>query len=137
MTDLLATMRVSAAGLSAQRTRLDAATSNLANAESTRTADGGRYQRRDVVLQAGPFDSALDAAASTVAATTILSEEAGRQSYLPGHPDADARGMVTLPAVDPVHETVNLLTAARSYELNSSAFETAKALAQRALDLLR
>lgn len=147
MADFLTALRISGSALSAQRTRVNIASSNLANAESTRGPDGEPYRRRDPVLTATPFDAALGAAAGAPGteglaegvkvAEVVEDPSPGRKVYLPGHPDADPEGFVTFPNVNPLHETVNLLTASRSYEANASAVDTLKSMAQRALDIAR
>ena len=142
MSDFLSALRISGSALSAQRTRVNLASSNLANAESTRGPDGQPYHRRDPVLAAVPFEAELGGAASTgaegVAVTQVVEDQTpGKKVYLPGHPDADGDGFVTFPNVNPLHETVNLLTASRSYEANASAVDTIKSMAQRALDISR
>ena len=131
--DFLASMRVSASGLAAERTRVNAATSNLANAESTRGPDGGPYRRLDPVFEAVPTERGGGVRTAKVVEDT----SAGRKVYSPGHPDADPDGFVTLPNVNPVHEVVNLLSASRGYDANASALETLKAMAQRALDIAK
>jgi flagellar basal-body rod protein FlgC len=137
--DFLSAMHVSASGLSAERTRLDIATSNLANAESTRTADGGPYKRLDPVFEAvhieEPGHHGEGGVAEVQVAHVVQDETPGKRVYSPGHPDADADGFLTLPNVDPVHEVVNLMSASRGYEANVTAIETLKTMAQRALDL--
>ncbi len=143
--DFLSALSISASGLSAERTRVNLATSNLANAESTRGPDGKPYRRRDPVLEAVPFDQALSDAAGGAAAPPLgvrvseIREDTGpgRRIYSPGHPDADAQGFVTLPNVNPIHEVVNLMTSAKSYEANATAVETLKSMAMRALDIGR
>ncbi|WP_373049441.1 flagellar basal body rod protein FlgC [Vulgatibacter sp.] len=134
-------LQISASGLSAQRTRVDLATSNLANAQSTRGPDGTPYRRLDPVLEAVPFESQLDAAGAGAAGVQVASVVAdpgpGRKVFQPGHPDANADGFVTLPDVDPIHEVVNLMSASRSYEANATAVETLKTMAQRALEIVR
>lgn len=142
--DFFNAMNVSASGLSAQRQRLDLATSNLANAESTRGADGQTYRRRDPVLQAVEFGDSMEAAMGAPSAqqgvsvvSVVEDQTAPRKVYLPTHPDADPQGFVSLPNVDPVAETVNMLGASRSYDANAAAFETLKALAAKALDIMR
>lgn len=142
--------RISSEGMTAQRERLEAATANLANAHTTRAAGGGPYRRRDVVLEAaapGPaagrltaadFGGALDGAeletATGVRASVVVAgADAGVRRYQPGHPDADAAGFVTYPEVDPLEETVNMLSAARSFEANATAFQTAKEMARASL----
>jgi|APLak6261679142_1056127.scaffolds.fasta_scaffold00011_42 flagellar basal-body rod protein FlgC len=146
MSDFLSALRIAGSGLSAQRTRVNVAASNLANAESTRGPDGQPYHRRDPVLSATSFEAALDGAQRPgdpsepqgVSVTQIAEDPTpGKRVYLPGHPDADADGFVTFPNVNPVHETVNLLTASRGYDANASAVDTLKSMAQRALDIAR
>lgn len=140
--NLFSAMDVSATGLSAQRVRLNLATSNLANAESTRGPDGKLYQRRDPVLVPVSLDdekSATGAEAGPVGVTVAaveVDDGPGRQVFLPTHPDADDNGFVTLPNVDAIHEVVNLLGAQRGYEANATAFEGAKAMARRALEII-
>ncbi len=138
----LTSLQIGASGLSAQRTRVDLATSNLANAESTRGPDGQAYRRLDPVLEAVAFEAGLDAAtpagsAAVRVAAIAQDQEPGREVYAPGHPDSDPDGFITLPNVDPIHEVVNLMSASRSYEANATAIETLKGMAQRALDIAR
>jgi flagellar basal-body rod protein FlgC len=143
--DFFSALKVSASGLAAERTRVDLAASNLANAESTRSADGTPYKRRDPVLSSVPFEGQLTAAAASgtasavgVAVTQVVEDQtAGKRVYSPGHPDADPQGFVTLPNVDPIHEVVNLISAQRGYDANATAIETLKTMAGRALDITR
>lgn len=138
--DFFTALDISASGLSAERTRVNAATSNLANAESTRGPDGKPYQRVDPVLEAVPFDAHLAAgeAAGGVKVAELRSDPApGRRVYSPGHPDADPDGFVTFPNVNPIHEVVNLLSANKGYDANATAVDTLKSMAQRALDIAR
>ncbi len=148
MSDFLTALTISGSGLSAQRTRVTIASSNLANAESTRGPDGQPYRRRDPVLEATAFDQALDAdgqprpgepaaAVGVQVAQVVEAPTPGRRGYLPGHPDADADGFVTFPNVNPLNETVNLMTASRGYEANAPAVDTLKTMAQRAVDIAR
>lgn len=135
----LTALRISASGLSAQRTRVDAAASNLANAETTRGPDGGAWKRIDPVLESVPVEEAggPEGAAGVQVAELVRDPTPGRRVFSPDHPDADADGFVTLPNVDPVHEVVNLMSASRTYEANATAVDTLKSMAQRALDILR
>ncbi len=144
--DFLSALRTSASALSAERTRVNLATSNLANAESTRGPDGLPYRRLDPVMEAVPFEDSLAAAsagsgeapAAGVRVAQIVADPApGRRVYSPGHPDADADGFVTFPNVEPIHEVVNLMSASRAYEANATAVDTLKTMAQRALDIAR
>jgi flagellar basal-body rod protein FlgC len=144
--------QIASQGMTAQRERLEAASANLANSETTRTVEGGPYRRRDVVFEAGAlesaglspvfgssFDSLLQDAgqpAQGVRATTLVSQSNnGVRRFEPNHPDADADGYVTLPDVDPLEETINMMSAARSFEANSTAFSTAKEMARASLKL--
>jgi flagellar basal-body rod protein FlgC len=140
--DFLSALRISASGLSAERVRVSLASSNLANAESTRGPDGKPYQRLDPVLEAVPFGDHLARADGAEpmgvrVAQVAKDQAAGRRVYDPSHPDADGQGFVTLPNVNPIHEVVNLMSAARAYDANASAVETLKTMAQRALDIAR
>jgi flagellar basal-body rod protein FlgC len=140
--DFFSALRVSSSGLSAERTRVNIASSNLANAESTRGPDGQPYRRLDPVLEAVPFGDAMQAAAGEApvgvqVARVVKDEGPGRRVYSPHHPDADGQGFVTFPDVNPVHEVVNLLSASRAYDANATAVDTLKGMAQRALDIAR
>jgi flagellar basal-body rod protein FlgC len=144
MMDFLTALRISGSGLSVERTRVNLASSNLANAETTRTAAGGPYKRLDPVIQAVPFGPALGQemieptpAINPIIASIVADNGPGRKVYSPGHPDADPEGFVTFPNVNPVHEVVNLMSASRSYEANATAIETLKTMAQRGLDISR
>jgi len=145
--DFLSALRISASGLSAERVRVNLAASNLANAESTRGADGKPYRRMDPVLEATPFEAELGAASAPAMPGTGLAGvrvariaedlQPGKRVYNPAHPDAGADGFVTLPNVNPIHEVVNLISAQKAYDANASAVETLKGMAQRALDIAR
>ena len=140
--DFLSALSVSASGMSAERTRVNIASSNLANAESTRGPDGQPYRRRDPVLEAVDFEAALTEGSDAVpggvhVAEVVEDPTPGKRVYSPGHPDADAQGFVTLPNVNPIHEVVNLMTASRGFDANATAVETLKTMAQRALDITR
>ncbi len=126
-------MNISASGLTAERTRVNAAASNLANAHTTRTAQGGPYQRIDPILQSLDDDDG----AGVQVAGLAQDQSGGRPMYMPDHPDANADGIVMMPDVDPVHEVVNLMSAQRGFEANATAFDTAKTLIDRALELIR
>jgi flagellar basal-body rod protein FlgC len=141
--------QIASQGMTAQRQRLEAASSNLANSETTRTAEGGPYRRRDVLFESAPIDSGRPSFSSSfnslmqttqptqgVQAETIVSQLTnGVRRFEPNHPDADADGYVTMPDVDPLEETVNMMSAARSFEANSTAFNAAKEMARASLKL--
>lgn len=142
MSTLTGAIRASASALAAEKTRIEAAVSNLANIESTRGPDGQPYRRRDVVLAAEPagtFDRALDRAAATGVRVAAVVEDrsAPKRRYEPSHPDADADGFVALPNVDPAEEMVDMMTAARAYQANLTAISLVRDMIQRALDLAR
>ena len=137
MSDFFTSLHISGSGLSAERTRLNLASSNLANAETTRTAEGGAYKRLDPVFQAVPATGDATGPQGVTVAQVVADQTEGKKVYSPGHPDADTEGFVTMPNVNPVHEVVNLLSASRGYEANSTAVETLKQMAGRALDILK
>jgi flagellar basal-body rod protein FlgC len=143
-------LNVSASGLTAERMRMDVTAENLANAQTTRGADGQPYRRKEVVLQqaGGGFGDALSAAMGTGSparsgdggvqvAGIAVDQTPNRRIYDPGHPDADAKGYVQMPNVDTVTEMVDLITAQRSYEANVTAMQAAKQMFTKTLDILR
>ena len=149
---LFGSLDISASALSAERLRMDVTAENLANAQSTRTANGGPYRPKEVVLEStgggASFASALAAArgdaasgggpAGGVRVATIAEDQSpNRLVYDPGHPDANAQGYVSMPNVNPVTEMVDLISASRSYEANVTAMQTAKQMFTKTLDLLR
>lgn len=132
---------ISAAGLSAQRARMEAVASNLANARTTRTSEGGPYQRRSPVfsaraLEGGPGTSAK--ALRTVRVDGIaLDPSPPVLRFEPGHPDADSAGFVAYPNVDPVREMVDMLSATRSYEANVTLMKSLRGMFTASLDIVR
>jgi len=140
---------VSATGLTAERLRMDVTAENLANAQTTRGADGQPYRRKEVVLSeisSGGFGSQLakaigagaGASAGGVEVTAITQDQTpGKLVYDPGHPDADAKGYVRMPNVDTVAEMVDLISSSRAYEANVTAMNAAKQMFSKTLDLLR
>ena len=140
---LFGSLDISASALSAERLRMDVTAENLANAQTTRTAAGGAYHRKVVQLEEAPasggFGAALSSALSRGVQVAGITEDATplKQVYDPGHPDADARGYVQMPNVEPVEEMVDLITASRSYEANVTAIQTAKSMFSKTLELLR
>ena len=143
---LFSSLDVSASGMSAQRARAELLVENLANAETTRTSDGGPYRRKDVIFSSdssvgsfsSEFNSALggNVAGVTVSDTTVDTSEPVRR-YLPGHPDADKDGYVAFPRINPAEDMVDLLGASRSYEANVAAISAVKDMIQKSLDLFR
>jgi flagellar basal-body rod protein FlgC len=140
MSTLGSAISASASALTAERVRIEAAVSNLANAGSTRGPDGQPYRRRDVVLEpqpAEPFDAMVGrASAAGVRVAGVIEDQAPFQRrYEPSHPDADADGFVAMPNVDEAEEMVNMLGAARAYQANLTAISLVRDLIQRALDI--
>jgi flagellar basal-body rod protein FlgC len=134
----------SGSGLSAERLRMDVTAENLANAQSTRTANGqGPYRRKEVVLEStgsgagASFADSLKAARGVRVAGIVEDQTPLRRVYDPGHPDADAQGYVTMPNVNTVTEMTDLIGASRAYEANVTAMQTAKSMFTRTLDLLK
>ena len=142
-------LNVSATGLTAERLRMDVTAENLANAQTTRGADGGPYRRKEVVLgevsASGGFGSQLASAMGRAGGrpggveVQAIAEDAtpGKLVYDPGHPDANADGYVRMPNVDTVAEMVDLISASRAYEANVTAMQAAKQMFSKTLDLLR
>ena len=142
MSTLNAAISASASALAAERTRIEVAVSNMANAESTRSGDGEPYRRRDVVLATDSvksFDSSLgQASAVGVRVAGVISDASEfRRRYEPSHPDADAEGFVSLPNVDQPQEMVDMLSAARAYQANLAAIGMIRDLIAKALELGR
>jgi flagellar basal-body rod protein FlgC len=141
--DFLTALHVSGSGLSAERTRVNLASSNLANAETTRGPGGKPYQRLDPVFQSihiGGKDESPSVGASPLGVQVsqiVADQNPGKKVYSPGHPDADADGFVVFPNVNPISEIVNLLSASRAFEANATAVETLKQMATRGLDISR
>jgi flagellar basal-body rod protein FlgC len=136
---------VSASALTAERTRMDVTAQNLANAQTTRSANGQPYRRQVVVLQqiAG-FGQALAGAiggapaAGGVEVAGIANDSTPNQLvYQPGNPDANAQGYVSMPNVNPVTEMVDMIDESRSYQSNVTAMQTSKTMYEKTLDLLR
>jgi flagellar basal-body rod protein FlgC len=130
---------ITGSGMAAERTRMDVIASNLANADTTRSADGQPYRRKEVVLEATPAPGAsfADQLAGVTVAGIVDDPSPGRKVYDPGHPDADANGYVTLPNVNPVTEMVDLITASRGYEADVQALQAAKTLFSSTIDILK
>lgn len=137
------TMDILSSGLSAERVRINTTSSNMANAQTTRTEAGGPYKRRDPVFlanspRADAFDTQLDDAISGVTVTNIETDTAApRMVYDPKHPDTNADGYVAMPNINMVEEMVNMLTASRSYEAAVTAMHGLVGMAEKALGLGR
>lgn len=139
---------ISASGLTAERVRMDVISNNLANINTTRTATGAPYRRRQVVLAsddtqsngfAGAMRSALGRSTSKTSGVRVaaIQEDTGplKRVYDPGNPDADKTGYVNLPNVEPVMEMVDLISTSRAYDAGVSALGAAKQMQQTALEI--
>jgi len=153
--NLFSSFEISGSGLSAQRMRMDAVSNNIANVNTTRTAEGGPYKRLRVVFeprqQSAPFllPMSLDGSAEAentqkmqlsqgVRVAGISPDNSGpKLVYDPGHPDADSKGYVAMPNISIVNEMVDLISASRAYEANVTAINSAKSMALKALDIGR
>ena len=129
---------ISSMGLLAQRVRMDAIANNIANAETTRTADGGPYRRQRVVFSLSPeADMVTGASPSAPVASVEEDESSPRMIHDPGHPDANRDGYVALPNVSIAEEMVDMISATRSYEANIAAITAGKTMSTAALELGR
>ena len=143
---LLSALSVSASGMAAQRMRSELLVENIANSETTRTAEGGPYRRKDAIFSSTPvpsaFSSLLDEQMGsslmgvTVAGVSVDNREPERR-YMPGHPDADKDGYVAMPRVNPAEDMVDLMGSSRGYQANVSAISAVKDMIQRSIDILR
>ncbi|MCG0278390.1 MAG: flagellar basal body rod protein FlgC [Thermanaeromonas sp.] len=140
--ELLPGLAISASGLTAERLRLDLISGNLANIYTTRTAQGGPY-RRKVAVFAERIKEAMGSPGPQApgygvhVAGIVEDNTPPRLVYDPTHPDADAQGYVALPNINVVNEMIDLITASRAYEANVTAFNAAKAMALKALEIGR
>jgi flagellar basal-body rod protein FlgC len=136
--DFFTAMEVSASGLAAQRVRMNVSASNLANVNTTRTADGGTYAKKSVVVESVPFPGARTPGVSGVAVRGIVDDpNPPVQEYDPEHPDADENGYVSYPNINTVEEMVDMITASRAYEAGVTALSTSVSMAERALGIGR
>ncbi|WP_373263707.1 flagellar basal body rod protein FlgC [Hungatella hathewayi] len=144
----LSSFDICASGMSAQRVRMDIAAENIANIDTTRTEAGGPYHRKDVLFESygeGSFQEALKNASegrgfssrsAGVRVSDIIEDDTEmKRVYNPKHPDADVNGYVTLPNVELLKETVDSMSATRSYEANVTALNAMKLMAQKALEI--
>jgi len=144
--DFFSAMDISATALRAERIRINLISANIANANATRTADGGPYKRKDAVFSTsrpvprfGETLSRLSAnPPSGVEVSQILTDNSPpRLQYDPKHPDADEKGFVALPNVNVVEEMADMIIASRAYEANITATQASKAMAMKTLELGR
>lgn len=144
--DFFSSMDISSSALSAERTRMNLISSNLANANASRTPEGGPYKRKDAVFSATPLESRfnriLDSATSQqvrqVEVTDIVEDSnPPRMQYDPSHPDANPQGYVAMPNVNVVEEMADMIGATRAYEANVTAVQAAKSMAMKTLEIGR
>lgn len=142
-------LKIAGSALTAQRTRMNVIAENLANINTTRTAEGGPYQRKDVVFASVPsgtsFREVLASEGRAAAegqgvsqvsvAEVVTDPRPSRIAYDPNHPDADEAGYVEMPNINLVEEMVNMISAHRSYDANVTVAETTRKMALRALDI--
>jgi flagellar basal-body rod protein FlgC len=140
---LFAALQVSASGMQAERTRAETLVENMANAETTRTPQGGPYKRKDVVfsseLQESPFSAVFQNELATGVTVSDISEDnsAPEMRYLPSHPDANSEGYVAFPKMNPAEDMADLLNTTRSYQANIAAMTAVKDMITHSIDLLR
>jgi len=164
MSNFLSSFDISGYGLSSQRVRVNVISSNIANAQTTRTDEGGPYRRKQVVFKAvdfneqfnkalqgmtksasyedpldeGDFGKKVNPAVMSVIVDKIVRDDSKpKMKFEPNHPDADANGYVAYPNINPVVEMADLVEATRSYQANIAAFESVKTMATSAISLLQ
>ncbi len=138
--EFFTTFKIAGSGLSAQRKKMDVITSNIANASTTSTPEGGPYKRKVMSFTTDPlvtgFDKKLKDAVNAVKVGEVAEEKEGfKRVFDPAHPDADQEGIVTLPNVNLMQEMTDLITASRAYEANATAFDAMKNMAMKAMDI--
>lgn len=145
---IFSTLEISGSALAAERQRAEVVAANMANAETTHTPEGGPYKRKEVVfassgntpfrMMLAGFHEGIGHPMPAVRVQRVINDgTAPLKRYEPGHPDADADGFVSYPAINPVQEMVDLMGAVRSYQLNASAIQASKQMIQQAMDLLK
>ena len=140
----LESLNISGSGLTAQRLRMDVISENIANQDATRTEEGGPYRRKMVVLSStNNFKNMMlqninEYVAGGVEVTEIADDQSEfKLVYNPEHPDADESGYVSMPNVDTLKETVDMMEAYRAYQANVTALNTVKQMAVKALEIGR
>jgi len=142
--NVFSAMEILSSGLSAQRTRLNVTASNLANAQTTRTSEGGPYVRKDPVIGSVPIsnkfremlnDKMAKEAQSVQVQSIVRDPNPPRLEFDPGHPDADSDGFVAYPNITVVEEMVNMIMASRAYDAGVTALQSVSTVARSALRL--
>jgi flagellar basal-body rod protein FlgC len=134
MNEMFLPMQVSSTALEAQKIRLNVIASNIANASSTNTPEGGPYRRKDVLFKTVMFG---ESAGGVEVPQVVEDQSPFRSVYDPSHPDADNKGYVSYPNINVLTEMVNLMTAQRSYEANLTMISSYKDMYMRTLDILK
>lgn len=132
---IFTSLRISASALTAERLRMDVIASNVANAQTTRTPQGGPYQRQRVVFQPVANPDPREPGMGVAVTAIVPDPRPGNTVHDPTHPDADAQGYVTYPNVDIATEMVDMISATRAYEANVVALQAAKTIASKALEI--
>lgn len=144
--NFLTAIKISSSGLNAQRTRMNVVASNLANINTTRTAEGGPYRKKEVIMSAidikdkfgREMKASMNGKLQGVEVSGIVEDQAApRKVYEPGHPDANEEGYVFFPNISLMQEMVNLISASKAYEANITAINASKSLALKAIELGR
>lgn len=144
--DILTGMRVSASGMTAQRTRMNTISSNIANIDTTRTPEGGPYRRKDVLLEAMPEarsfgEILINPPQKDIARVQVTDVAVDRKAplmkYDPTHPDANQDGYVAYPNINLMEEMANMIQATRAYDANVSAMNATKDMAMTSLEIGR
>jgi flagellar basal-body rod protein FlgC len=143
--NLFGMLQISGSALTAERQRAEIVTANMANAETTRTPEGGPYRRKLAIFRsesASRFPRMLTAGLRTQSVGVHVDQVVADQSppemrFEPGHPDANAQGLVAYPNINPVNEMVDLMSAVRAYELNSQAVQATKQMISESLEILK
>jgi flagellar basal-body rod protein FlgC len=142
--DLLTSLKISSSGLAANKKRMAAISSNIANAQTTKTAEGGPYRRKQVTFGSEParesfseiLEGELDAQAQVVQATEVIStDRPPKLEYKPHHPDANEQGYVAMPNINVMEEMADMISAQRSYDANINVMNTTKSMAMKALEI--
>jgi flagellar basal-body rod protein FlgC len=145
MSSLFGVLSIGASGMAAQRARAELLVENLANAETTRTPEGGPYRRKDAVFEsatvespfASMFHAQLESAGGVAVSDIVTDNSEPERRYLPGHPDADKDGYVAFPKINTAEDMVDLMNASRSYQANVAAIAAVKDMIQKSIDLFR
>lgn len=136
--DFMAAFRICGSGLAAQKAKMDVIISNLANINTTRTPEGGPYRRKVIVFSSEPVSGSFDEALQMVKTEGIVEDRESVKTIVdPTHPDADERGIVTMPDINTFTEMADMITANRAYEACVTAFDATKNMALKALELGR